>query len=100
MLRNAMDLAVVAALLEKEDLLGLAGISLPQITASAPVAEYHAPSRVDSKVSFVKQGRNWVVSASGGVQFLPWLVADKTEQNDELATVRQQFSTPDGRWYW
>ena len=67
---------------------------------SAPVAEYHVPSSVASKVSFVKQGRNWVVSASGGVQFLPWLVADKVEQNDDLAKVREQFSAADGRWYW
>lgn len=100
MLRNAMDLAVVAALLEKEGLLNLAGLELPNMMQTAPVVEYHAPTQVDSKVSFVKQGRNWVVSASGGVQFLPWLVADKVEQNDDIATVRQQFSSADDRWYW
>lgn len=100
MLRNAMDLAVVAALLEKEGLLELAGLQLPQLTAAAAIVEYPAPTQVDSKVSFVKQGRNWVVSASGGVQFLPWLVADKTEQNDDLGTVRQQLTDSSDRWYW
>ena len=100
MLRNAMDLAVVAALVEKEQLLSLAGLELPQLTAAAPIAAYHAPRQVDSKVSFVKQGRNWVVSASGGVQFLPWVVADKTEQNDDLLNVREQFTSQQARWYW
>ena len=100
MLRNAMDLAVVAALLEKEGLLSLAGLELPAILQEASIGEYYAPKSVDSKVSFVKQGRNWVVSASGGVQFFPWQVADKTQQNDEIGKVREQFSTADGRWYW
>lgn len=100
MLRNAMDLAVVAALVEKEGLLLTAGLELPNMMQTAAVAEYHAPTQVDSKVSFVKQGRNWVVSASGGVQFLPWLVADKVEQNDDIAQVRQQLSSADERWYW
>lgn len=100
MLRNAMDLAVVAALIEKEGLLAMAGLDLPQMLEQAPLAEYHAPTQVDSKVSFVKQGRNWVVSASGGVQFLPWLVADKVEQNDSIAQVREQLSSAGDRWYW
>lgn len=100
MLRNAMDLAVVAALLEKEQLLVTAGLELPQMMAEAATVSYPAPTKVDSKVSFVKQGRNWVVSASGGVQFLPWQVADKTEQNDGLSDVRQQFSHTAERWYW
>ncbi len=100
MLRNAMDLAVVAALLEKEQLFSLAGVDLPYILQSTPIAEYHAPTQVDSKVSFVKQGRNTVVSASGGVQFLPWLVADNVEQNDDIAKVREEISTGEGRWYW
>jgi len=99
-LRNAMDLAVVAALLEKESLLELVGLDMPQMLAEAPLAEYYAPKSVDSKVSFVKQGRNWVVSASGGVQFLPWQVADQVKQNDDLAKVRNQLSVVDGRWYW
>ena len=100
MLRNAMDLAVVTALIEKEQFLSLAGLELPQMMAEAAVVQYHAPRQVDSKVSFVKQGRNWIVSASGGVQFLPWQVADKTELSDEVAKVREQLSTTNGRWYW
>ena len=100
MLRNVMDLAVVAALLEKEGLLSLAGLELPSMMQAASIAEYHAPKSVDSQVSFMKRGRNWVVSASGGVQFLPWLVADKNEQNDEIGKVREQFSTAEGGWYW
>ncbi len=99
-LRNVMDLAVVAALLEHHQLLSLASLDLPQMMQEALVAEYYAPTKVDSMVSFVKQGRNWVVSASGGVQFLPWLVADNTEQVDAIAKVREQVSVSDGQWYW
>ncbi len=99
-LRNVMDLAVVAALLEHHQLLSLAGFDLPQMMQEAPVAQFYAPTKVDSMVSFVKPGRNWVVSVSGGVQFLPWLVADNTEQDDKIAKVREQISTSDGQWYW
>jgi len=99
-LRNVMDLAVVAALIEKEHLLDLAGLQLPEITHGSLLASYYAPKSVDSKVSFMKQGRNWIVSASGGVQFLPWLVADQTVRSDELGEVREQFSKSNDRWYW
>jgi len=95
-----MDLAVVAALLEHHQLLSLASLDLPQMMQAAPVAQYYAPTKVDSMVSFVKPGRHWVASVSGGVQFLPWLVADNTEQVDEVAKVREQVSVGDGRWYW
>ena len=100
MLRNVMDLSVVAALLEKEQLLSHVGIKLPQLMQLASTVRYSVPKHVDSKVSFVKQGRNWVVSVSGGVQFLPWLVADNTVQNDEVAKVRKQLRSSDERWYW
>ena len=99
-LRNVMDLAVVAALLEHHQLLSLAGVDLPQMMQEAPVAQFYAPTKVDSMVSFVKPGRNWVASVSGGVQFLPWLVADNTEQSGTIAKVREQVSTSDTRWYW
>jgi hypothetical protein len=98
MLRNVMDLAVVAALLEKEQL--LAGVALPQLMAETPVASYPAPQSVDSQVSFVKQSRDWVVSASGGVSLLPWQVADQTEQLEGLGAVRTQLAAPADRWYW
>ena len=98
-LRNVMDMAVVAALIEKEELLSLAGLELPEIAEGELLTNYYAPKSVDSKVSFVKQGSNWIVSASGGVQFLPWLVADKTEQSEELGEVRQQVLSSEGKWY-
>jgi len=99
-LRNVIDLAVVAALLEHEQLLSLAKIDLPQMLHEAPVAQYYAPTKVDSMVSFAKPGRKWVVSISGGVQFLPWLVADNTVQDDKIAQVREQLSTSGEQWYW
>ena len=99
-LRNVMDLAVVAALLEHEQLLTLAGLDLPQMMQESAVAHFYAPTKVDSMVSFVKPGRKWVASVSGGVQFLPWLVADNSVQNDKIANIRKKVSSNDDRWYW
>ena len=52
-----------------------------------PLDEYPAPRTVPSQASFVKAGRNWVISVSGGVQIFPWQVADRTEVSKDLATA-------------
>jgi hypothetical protein len=55
---------------------------------------------VPSQASFVKAGRNWIVSVSGGVQIFPWQVADRTEVSSKIASTRaEQPSAPSG-WYW
>lgn len=99
-LRNVMDLSVVAALLAKENLLLRSGLELPQLTSQAPLDQYNAPRKVASQASFVKKGRNWVISVSGGVQIYPWQVADRTEVADDLATARPSRDAATSTWWW
>jgi hypothetical protein len=98
-LRNVMDLAVVGALLAKERLTEKSGFRAPNLMGEQPLDEYPAPRSVPSQASFVKAGRNWVVSVSGGVQIFPWQVADRTEVSKDLASTRQQHSAAKS-WYW
>ncbi len=100
-LRNVMDLAVIAALLTKEGMFERTGIQIPQIRTNEPVSEYPAPRQVASQASFVKAGRNWVMSVSGGVQIFPWQVADRTEVVSDLAVARDANQGATGStWYW
>jgi hypothetical protein len=99
-LRNVMDLAVVAALLTKEGLLAHSGLEMPNLMGARPLEEYPAPRMVPSQASFVKAGRSWIVSVSGGVQIFPWQVADRTEVAAELAQARAERSQSQTGWYW
>ncbi|MEX0642692.1 MAG: DUF1598 domain-containing protein [Pirellulales bacterium] len=98
-LRNVMDLSVVGALLVKENLLERSGLEAPQLLSQQPVEEFPVPRCVPSQASFVKAGRNWVISVSGGVQIFPWQVADRTEVVAELANARAEGPSP-ANWYW
>jgi Protein of unknown function (DUF1598) len=98
-LRNVMDLAVVGALIAKERLAERASFQAPSLMNDQPLDEYPAPRSVPSQASFVKAGRGWVVSVSGGVQIFPWQVADRTEVSKDLATTHGE--KPTGKsWYW
>jgi hypothetical protein len=100
-LRNVMDLAVVAALLVKERLLERAQFEAPNLLGEQPLDEYPAPRLVASQASFVKAGRNWIVSVSGGVQIFPWQVADRTEVANDLAQARTVPAIESqNAWYW
>jgi hypothetical protein len=99
-LRNVMDLAVVGALLVKEQLWERSGLTAPNLMSEQPLDEYPAPRMVPSQASFIKAGRNWIVSVSGGVQIYPWQVADRTEVSSELASARPQPPAASRGWYW
>ncbi|MHB1037794.1 MAG: DUF1598 domain-containing protein [Pirellulales bacterium] len=101
-LRNCMDLAVVGALVVKEDLAGKAGYSMPiLLDSSLATEEFCAPKKVDSIASCIKKGSTWLISASGGVQLSSWAVADKHEPSKTLAPVRAK-ATPakNANWWW
>ncbi len=98
-LRNVMDLAVVAALIEMEQLFEVAGLEAPQMLATTKTDIYEAPKFVEAQASFIRQRGNWVVSASGGVQVMPWHVADRTEEVAEIGAIREQFASDSGQWY-
>jgi len=99
-LRNVMDLAVVGALLAKERLLERSGLQAPNLMHEQPLEEYPAPRSVPSQASFVKAGRLWVITVSGGVQIFPWQVADRTEVSSTLTGVHHAEPPTTAAWYW
>jgi hypothetical protein len=76
-LLNCVDLAVVAALIKGRQLDGRAGLDLGPLVDAAklPLPRYDAPTTVPTVASGLKKGTNWVLSASGGIQFQPWAFA-------------------------
>jgi hypothetical protein len=99
-LRNVMDLAVIGALMFKEGLLEKSGLEAPNLMHDAPLAEFPVPRSVPSQASFIKGGRGWIVTVSGGVQIYPWQVADRTEVSSDLASARSDGSASEKTWYW
>jgi hypothetical protein len=101
-LRNCIDLAVVGALILKENLTEKVGYSMPMLTDAAklPSEQFDAPKHVDSKVSLVQKGRNWLISVSGGVQINSWLMIDKTEKSDKLSPMRAEAVAKGQQWWW
>ncbi|HEX4149524.1 MAG TPA: DUF1598 domain-containing protein [Pirellulales bacterium] len=103
-LRNCMDLAVLAALIVRQDLGGKAGYQLPLWLdeASLPAIEMAAPRTTDTEVSFNKKGNNWVITASGGVQLVLDDMVQRVEKSDKIDPVRQQAKPAAGAqlWWW
>lgn len=103
-LQNVMDLAVVAALIAREDLTTKAGYSMPLLLnpSELEAARYPAPRQVDSIASFVKKGRNYVISVSGGVDINPWAITERCEKQESLGSVRTAQESPadSSRWWW
>jgi hypothetical protein len=102
-LRNCMDVAVLAALLAKEDLPAKADCDLSLLLDErrVAVAEYPVPQTVDSRASLVRKGANWILSLSGGVQVDSWSVLQRVETSAELPTHRRAAITARrDRWWW
>lgn len=102
-LRNCMELAVVGALIVKEGLTEKAGYSMPTLLdpADVKVGEFPAPKQIDSQVSMVKKGRNWMITASGGVMLNSWGIADRVSQSDAPAAIRSQAAADKNtHWWW
>jgi hypothetical protein len=87
---NCVDLAVVAALIQGRQLAGRAGLDIgPLLDATAvPLPRYDVPASVPTVASGLKKGTNWVLSASGGVQFQPWAFTAETVVDAAVAPAR------------
>jgi hypothetical protein len=101
-LRNCMDLAVVAALIVKEGLADKAGYSMPLLLSASelPNNQYNAPRQVDSQASVMQKGRNWIISASGGVQIVPWSTIEQLKTDSSIADIRDKSEQAGQRWWW
>ena len=103
-LANCVDLAVVAALIQAQQLDRKAGLDLSGLLDADRVRlpTYDAPATVPTVASGVKKGGRWVVSASGGIQFQPWGFATSTVESDDVATTRTAAlgARTDSDWWW
>jgi hypothetical protein len=101
---NCVDMAVVAALIRGRQLDQRAGLDLGILldAKQMPMPSYGVPEHIPTVATGLKKGNNWVLSASGGVQFQPWEFVTKTREVPELAASRENAigtRKPDG-WYW
>lgn len=99
-LRNAMDLAVIGALIEKEQLVKQAGAELPRLLHEQSLDRFPTPKHTSSKASAVRKSGAWVISASGGVEMLPWNIADKTETVAAVGEIRDDMASDVEEFWW
>jgi hypothetical protein len=103
-LRNCIDLAVISALMVKENLASKAGcdLSLLMDPARLPLKlQLQAVRQLPAKANYIETKKNFVISASGGVLVNSWSAADKQEESADLSSVRSKAA--DGhvdRWWW
>ena len=102
-LRNCIDLAVVATLISKEGLLLKAECRLPILYGQAelPIEDFPTPRQVNTQVSLLQKGANWLISASGGVKLNAWSLLEEYKSTTELAP-KQAEAKPAGdkHWWW
>jgi len=100
-LRNCMDLAIVGALIVKEQLFEKADLHPKYMTDERmlPIAGYNSPKQVDTESSFVKRGKSFTI-ISGGVLLEPWAVVQKQEKNSAVAATRTTAAPKSDKWWW
>ncbi|MEQ1824795.1 MAG: DUF1598 domain-containing protein [Pirellula sp.] len=89
-LRNVMDLCIVSAVIESQNLQSLAQCDLTAILgdkSKIELAKFDVAKSLDPQCSFIKTVQGWVVSASGGVLVNSWEVASKVKMNDAITTT-------------
>jgi hypothetical protein len=104
-LRNIMDLSVVATLIVEESLDQTANCDLTIMMGGdvqIPIPSYEVPKAIDPHCSFVHGQAGWVVTASGGVEVIPFEVVQQQELDEKLAKVRDKAgeNASTDSWWW
>jgi hypothetical protein len=101
-LRNCMQLALAGALITHERLAERAGCNLPALMRESMLKtlELPAPTQLDSRVSMVKQGDNWIISASGGVSICPGEIVGQSRESSAPGEARSKIRRAGNAWYW
>ena len=102
-LRNCMELAVVAALIVEKDLTAKAGCEMPALLSptAVDIAKFAAARQVDTQASVLKKGRNWLISASGGVLISTRAIIQKVKKTDTLEAIRKKAAKGElDNWWW
>jgi hypothetical protein len=98
-LRNLMDLCVVSALLRQEGLLEKSRLEMPTLLGQndqLELAKWHAAKTVATQCSFVKRDREFLITASGGVEIASWEAASKSVTDTAISAVREQAAPKAG----
>lgn len=103
-LRNLFDMCVISALIAKEDLLAKANCSLSTIIdddSKLGLTTWEAPRFVATQCGATKKGREFIITASGGVEIASWQVAENTVESAEVDVVRSKAAPRSGsNLYW
>lgn len=102
-LRNLMDQCVIAALISKEGMLEKVGLELPTILGQndkLELASNYAPRTIATQCSFVKRDREFLITASGGVDIASWEVASKAVTEPAVGQIRQKAAPKSGGMWW
>ena len=101
-LKSVFDLALVAALIEREDLDGKTHWNRGAFAVNGAYksASYNVPKSVDTVVNHrVYKGKDIVVQVAGGVRAdVASIVADESLQKETTNTTKPAL--PEGRWWW
>lgn len=103
-LRNVMDLSIVSAIMDRENLADVAGCDLGHLISDESqkyVSKWNVPKSVDTSCSVMKVQRNYVITASGGVMLDPWYFASRSEISADVGKQRSEASPATVKnWRW
>jgi hypothetical protein len=102
-LRNVMDLCVISALIHREDLLHKLDLELPNITSEengVKLRAFYVPKQVDSRCSVTRSGRDYIITASGGVEINSWSVIEKVVESAAVGDLRKGVIGKQGNSLW
>ncbi|MDP7020188.1 MAG: DUF1598 domain-containing protein [Pirellulaceae bacterium] len=101
-LRNCIDLSIVAALVWRRNLTILANYDFPEIMGDTDLqlAEYPRAKVVASHARLSRKGKQWIVSASGGVDISPAQLLQQRSVDPQLAKVIARAERTADRWWW
>jgi hypothetical protein len=107
-LRNLIDLAVMAAFMQKHDYFGKAGWSMPLFGSekSFPVETYNTPKQAAAAVNARVKGNRLMTPIGGGVAIdAPQALASQNQLSDNggkvaKAKAETKLNLAKGQWWW
>jgi len=103
-LRNCIDLAVVAAIVAREQLFQRSRFGASPLLLDGKqvdVGRYPLPRTTPSRASFVERESEYVISISGGVDLDSWRVLKQAAVRQPLAALRASSAPPKSNvWWW
>jgi len=89
-LRNVMDMCIVAAIIESQQLQSLSHCDLTGLmgdSARVELAKFAVPTAIDPQFSFVQTAKGLLVTASGGVMVDSWEIVSHLKANDAVGSA-------------